>query len=332
MDEFDYIEQIKQQYYRQYSLIKGVGDDAAVYQTGVQSTVTAIDTFVEGVHFTNEMTTPFYIGYRALAANISDIAAMGAIPSFYLVSIVIPPHINEDDILSIYHGMENIAKPYNMDLIGGDTVSGKELTISITIIGQVPIECVRYRSNARPRDVIFVTGTLGDAAAGLHILQQEYDTTTIKNKEYLTRRHLQPSPRVKLMQKVRHIKRIALNDVSDGIANELREIADASNVDIQIDDMKIPLSDALKQFSNANQSEWKYYGGEDFELVGTLPESDFEVLHSKACELGLKVTKIGNVFTKQSDTPEVYVRENKQITRLEKHGYTHLSRSKEDEI
>lgn len=332
MDEFDYINQIKQKHYRQPSLVKGIGDDAAVIKSGVQTTVTAVDTFVEGVHFTNETTPPFYIGYRALAANISDIVAMGAIPSFYLVSIVVPAHVQENQLLDIHRGMESIAKLYHIDLIGGDTVSGKELVISITIIGNVPLERVRYRSHAKPKDVVFVTGTLGDSAAGLYVLQEKIEQSVVKDIEYLIQRHQQPTPRIDLVQKMRYIERMALNDISDGIANELREIADASKVDIQIEDEQIPLSNAVKQFSETKQNNWKYYGGEDFELVGTMPAKDFDALQSYANALKLKVTKIGTVLTNHEKTPQVYMRKNNQITILQKHGYTHLSGRKKDEI
>jgi len=329
MNEFDYIRKIKQPTYRQSSLIKGVGDDAAVIRGGSRHIVTAVDTFVENVHFTAKTMPPFYIGYRLLAANISDIAAMGAIPKFFLVSIIIPDDMKQDELLEIHKGMDTLAKQYNMDLIGGDTVSGEILSLSITIIGYVHDNEVRYRSDAAPNDIVFVTGTLGDAALGLHLLQ--YDKT-IKHRSYFVRKHQQPTPRVEFARKARKISRMALNDVSDGIANELQEISDASNVDIIIDDHAIPISCELKDVQLAKQNEWKYYGGEDFELVGTIPEHDFDTLQQIGKELDIQVTKIGNVLIKQAEKTQVFVREENTIRRLENKGYTHLSGSIEDEI
>ena len=162
MDEFSFINLIKQDYYTQSTLIKGVGDDGAVFRQSSKDIVTAMDTFVEDIHFSRKTMRPFYIGYRALAANISDLAAMGASPAFYLVSIIIPKSWSEDELLQIFTGMKTLAKTFNMDLIGGDTVSGQQLSISITVIGYVQRGKARYRSSAQDGDIVFVTGTLGD--------------------------------------------------------------------------------------------------------------------------------------------------------------------------
>src|SRR5699024_2896682 len=139
------------------SLIKGVGDDAAVFRTN-EDMVTAVDTFIEGVHFSSKTMNNFHVGYRALAANVSDMAAMGAMPIYYLVSIVIPKYINEEQVLKLFEGMDSLATIYNMDLIGGDTVSGEVLSISITIMGTVQKDGARYRHNAQINDIVFVTG------------------------------------------------------------------------------------------------------------------------------------------------------------------------------
>src|SRR5690625_373869 len=119
MDEFSLINKIKQSYYRQASLIKGVGDDGAVFRETAEDIVTVTDMFVEGVHFTRQTMTPKQIGYKALAGNLSDLAAMGAKPMFYLVSIVVPSSWQED-VIALYKGMESIAKTFQIDLIGGD--------------------------------------------------------------------------------------------------------------------------------------------------------------------------------------------------------------------
>ena len=132
MDEFKFIDSIKQNTYKQSSLIKGIGDDAAVFRQNYQDVVTAVDTFVENVHFSRKTMDPYHIGYRVLAANISDMAAMGATPAYYMISIVIPENWSEAELQEIYQGMGGIASTYKMDLIGGDTVGGSELLVLLT--------------------------------------------------------------------------------------------------------------------------------------------------------------------------------------------------------
>src|SRR5699024_10321088 len=153
MDEFSFINSIKPKEYHQSALIKGMGDDAAVFQPLTGSVVTAVDTFVEHVHFSRQTMKLFQAGYRALAANMSDLAAMGATPAFYLASVVVPDSLSIQDLYKIFSGMKDLANAYNMDLIGGDTVSGKVLTLSITVIGFVDDQQARYRHLARDGDV-----------------------------------------------------------------------------------------------------------------------------------------------------------------------------------
>lgn len=328
MNEFDFIEMIKQETYKQNTVIQGIGDDAAVIQAPLNHIVTAVDTFVEKIHFSWEYLNGYQIGYRALAANISDIAAMGALPKYYLVSIVIPDSLKQNRVLDIFTGMKELASQYKMDLIGGDTVSGNELVISITIIGHVERNKIRYRSDACNGDIVFVTGTLGDSSAGLHILKNEL---IVKDKNYLVHRHSMPTPRVEFAQQLHGIKRVVLNDVSDGIGNELHEIANASNVDIIIEDKCIPIHESLYQFTDEEQARWKYFGGEDFELVGTVGAENWEDIQIISEKIDLKVSKIGKVVHKQTTDSTVYLKKGQQITRLEKLGYIHMGRRTNDE-
>src|SRR5690625_7251809 len=156
-----FINLIKQSTYRQSGLIKGIGDDAAVFRHTANDIVSAVDVFVENIHFSRETMTPFHIGYRALAANLSDMAAMGATPTYYLVGAVVPKNWSSGELHEIFKGMRHLADKYAVDLIGGDTVSGSELTFSITVFGKVRKDKARYRSAARRGDIVFVSGTLG---------------------------------------------------------------------------------------------------------------------------------------------------------------------------
>ncbi|WP_042225423.1 thiamine-phosphate kinase [Oceanobacillus manasiensis] len=321
MNEFSFINSIKQIKYNQPSLVKGIGDDAAVFRSN-QDIVTAVDSFVEGVHFSRETMSPYQTGYRALAANISDLAAMGAVPTFYLVSIVIPKKWSIKDVKEIFDGMKELAKQDHMDLIGGDTVSGLELSISVTVIGFVEKGMARYRSTAKPGDVVFVTGTLGDARAGLHILT-EHKENAYTNSSYFKKRHQMPSPRSSFAVSLKNMDCVTLNDVSDGIASEANEIAEASHVTITLYDDDIPVSKDFHQFSPSQQYEWKYSGGEDFELIGTIAEENWDEIVKIANDTGTQLTKIGLV-TEMEEEPSVYAIRDNNKTRVNKNGYIHL--------
>lgn len=323
MDEFSLINSIKQSYYRQPGLLKGIGDDAAVFRVTQGDLVIATDVFVEEVHFSRKTMTPDQVGYRALAVNLSDIAAMGGIPLYYLVSIVVSPSWKKD-INKLYDGMQALAKNYAMDLIGGDTVSGNQLTITITILGKVLKNKAKYRSLAKPGDIVFVTGNLGDSRAGLHILQTK---NTYDRADYFIRRHRYPEPRITFSKHLQAIDRIALNDVSDGIISEASEIAFASDVALVIDESKLPISDGFKQFERSLQLEWKLFGGEDFELLGTTSPIHWNEIKEIGKQTNTKVTKVGYVQEKKSfkEKGEVYLIKDGKKTFISKRGYTHLT-------
>lgn len=319
MDEFSFIQSIKQHSYKQSSLIKGVGDDAAVFRQSFEDIVVAVDTFVENVHFSKETMESYHIGHRILAANISDIAAMGATPAFYLVSIVLPKDSSTAEREEVFKGMRSLANEYRMDLIGGDTVSGQEMSISVTVIGYVPQKKARYRSDARIDDIAFVTGTLGDSQAGFHILN---NTSIYQDETYYIEKHRQPMPRVEFSKRLEEIDRVALNDISDGIGNEAAEIAEASHVTIHLFEDDIPTSESYSQFPSELQKKWKLFGGEDFELLGTVSEGNWIHVQKAAKDSGLAVTKIG--YVSQYKNNYVYLhKDNKQVA-LEKDGYNHL--------
>ncbi|SES24185.1 thiamine-monophosphate kinase [Gracilibacillus ureilyticus] len=323
MDEFKFIQSITPKYYHQSSIITGIGDDAAIIRQQQSDTVIAMDTMVESVHFSEKTTSPYHIGYRALAANISDIAAMGGKVTAYLVSIVIPKRWDEEKIRDIYRGMNDLAAHFQMDLIGGDTVSGSQLTISITVIGSVKNDQARYRGDAKPGDYIFVTGTLGDSACGLYVLlhgeREEQDEF-----KYFINRHQMPWPRISFIQECQQIKRMALNDVSDGIANEANEIAEASQLLLELDYEKIPVHQDLRKFPKHQQYNWSLSGGEDFELIGTVPAADWEILEKAAERTKTSITKIGEVKDIKEKNGSAWIYHENQYRKLERSGYTHL--------
>ncbi|PXW86394.1 thiamine-phosphate kinase [Streptohalobacillus salinus] len=321
MDEFKFIDSIKQSYYRQSSVIKGIGDDCAVIREGYHDIITAVDTMVDEVHFSRETMSTYDIGYRVLAANISDIAAMGAWPTSYMISIVIPDEYTDEELQSIYQGMDDLARGYDMDLIGGDTVTGKQLVISVTIHGIVPKGKARYRSAMEAGDILFVTGTLGDSSAGLDLLLGRIEASD--GVDYLTARHRQPTPRVHFSHQLTHLDRLALNDVSDGISSEAHELAQASNKTVYIDDEQVPINPYLKQFCLEKQTYYKYSGGEDFELIGSVAPQHMRELKNIANQQGLLLTIIGEIKDQPNTNGNVFLRKSGIITPLEKRGYTH---------
>lgn len=318
MDEFTFIDSIKPKAYQRASLIKGIGDDAAVFRSP-SDIVTTVDTFVEDIHFSLNTMSPYHIGYRVLAANISDLAAMGAKPAFYLVSIAIPKSWTQSSLQAIYKGMKDLASIYHMDLIGGDTVSSKQLVISITALGYVPKNQARYRSHAKPGDIVFATGTLGDSRAGLEILLHQGD---YQNKAYFIKRHRMPNPRVSFALELRELDRVALNDISDGVANESNEIAEASQVKLILNEEKLPTSEAFWQFSEEEQYKWKLAGGEDFELLGTVAEENWKKVQKAAEETDTPVQQIG--YVSEAESPCVLLKIKEEYKQLTKSGYTHL--------
>ncbi|MCA1032904.1 thiamine-phosphate kinase [Bacillus timonensis] len=325
LDEFSFINKITPKRSNQPHLIKGVGDDAALFISKEDvDQIVCMDTMVEDIHFNTDTMTSFDIGYKALAANISDIAAMGGLPIFYLVSIAIPAQWSEDEIVEIYRGMSSLGDQFKMDLIGGDTVSTKsKLVISVTVIGEITKGKTLLRSNAREGDIVFVTGTIGDSAAGLTVLLDKGKSNILSKEEsFLVSRHQQPKPRVAIGHYLSKLERVSLNDVSDGLASELNEIAEASSVTILINETQIPLSHQLMSYNQSKATDFALYGGEDYELVGTMPQSYWDDFYQYCQSQDVPVTIIGRVISGESN---VILRKGSNQYSLPKKGYNHFN-------
>ncbi|MFC4324332.1 thiamine-phosphate kinase [Litchfieldia salsa] len=324
-DEFSFINQIKPTtVHHEKTLITGIGDDAAVYiPSPNQSQIICTDTLVEEIHFTSQTMSPFQIGYKALAVNISDIAAMGGNPLYYLVSIAIPSSWSEQDLIEIYAGMSELANSHRVDLIGGDTVSSKDsLMITVTVIGETEEGRQLLRSHAKSGDVVFVTGTIGDSSAGLELLLSKGRHGTFNsNEDFLIKRHQYPNPQVKIGRFLSKLKRVSLNDISDGLASESNELAEASQVTITLNANLIPLSKELVSCDSEGAIEKALFGGEDFELVGTMSMDEWESIQQDGRLQNL--IKIGTV---SSGKPEVLLQLENELITLEKKGYNHFKK------
>ncbi|RYL87876.1 thiamine-phosphate kinase [Sporolactobacillus sp. THM7-4] len=322
-DEFSFIRSITPKKHN-HQITMGIGDDAARYrpQSGKDQLI-CTDTMVEGVHFLRETMSPYAVGWKALASNLSDIAAMGGVPDFYLVSAAFSEEWFADG-KEVYRGMADLANHYHLDLIGGDTVSSPEaFVLSVTVIGHAPDKRTFLRREAKPGDILMVTGTLGDSAAGLSILQKKLSVDK-KNMDYLVRRHQLPKPRLDAAELIRRLPcRAALNDISDGLASESSEIAEASHVSLVIDRDQLPVSQALLEIDQEQRLNFILYGGEDYQLLMAVPREAAEHYRDVFAENHLLLSPIGEVVDAEGE-PGVFLKEADQIRRLTKSGYNHF--------
>lgn len=256
-------------------LCKGIGDDCAItrQKAGMDQLFTA-DMLVENVHFDTSWHDPYLLGRKTLAVNISDIAAMGGIPKFALLSIGLSAKYDKKWTDRFMQGVVSILDEYNCILIGGDTVTAKQLTLSVTMIGEVATDCAVMRSKAKPGDSVYVSGVLGSASAGLHICQQEsFSPENATNTKWpaLIKCHLDPDPRVQLGVLLRESACVSsMQDISDGIATDLSHICTASKVSAVISEKALPAHDELSLFcekEKLSKVDFQIRGGEDYELL-----------------------------------------------------------------
>ncbi len=281
----------------------GIGDDAAAVEIPAGKTLIATtDMLVEGVHFLWSESRVRVLGRKALAANISDIAAMGGVPGWALTSVGIPPRAAVEEVEDLYAGMGEMAALYGVDLAGGDTVSSDNWIISITLLGMVQGEPIT-RAGGRPGDLIMVTGWVGDSAAGLHLIQNPgagRDTLLPEDHSYLLSRHLDPQPRVEeALALAGHGGVTAMIDVSDGVASEIHHICRRSGCGARIDPGSLPISPQVLKLSSAVErpaAHWALYGGEDYELLFTAPPDAAPSLVRTVMErTGTRVSVIGRL-------------------------------------
>ncbi|MGA7584582.1 MAG: thiamine-phosphate kinase [Rouxiella badensis] len=271
----------------------GIGDDCALLTvTDKQQIAVSTDTLVEGIHFLKTI-SPADLGYKALAVNLSDLAAMGADPAWVSLALTLP-EVNTDWLEAFSDSLFEQLDYYGMQLIGGDTTRGP-LSMTLTIQGLVPAGRALMRSGARVGDWIFVTGTLGDSAAGLAILQDRLAVNDDKASQALIKRHLRPQPRVLQGQALRQLANSAI-DISDGLISDLRHILKASDCGARIDLDLLPYSQEMQQYVDPEQAvKWALTGGEDYELCFTVPEINRGALEVALAQLGVRFTCVGQI-------------------------------------
>jgi thiamine-monophosphate kinase len=279
-----------------------IGDDAAVIKTlPEQSLIVTTDMLVEGVHFSDRTTSPEDAGWRAAAANLSDLAAMGATALGITVGLAINGDTPVSWVEKLYQGMNDCLQIYHTPIVGGDVVRSPINTISITAFGQAYPDCIMRRGNAQPGYAIVVTGIHGASKAGLELLLNPEIGKTLSDREKntLIKAHQRPKPRLDILPFLEQILSdqspipIAAMDSSDGLADAILQICKFSNVGAKIERSQLPTPPAFLNWLSPQQSiEWVLHGGEDFELVLCLPPEIAEKLVKK---LGGESAIIGRI-------------------------------------
>ncbi len=320
MDEFALIEEIivPRAGYRA-DVVLGIGDDGAVVIPPLgEELVIVADTLVAGVHFPPQL-APADIGYRAVAVNLSDIAAMGAEPRWATLALTLP-EANRDWLTEFMRGMHEALAAHSVQLIGGDTTRGP-LTMTVQIIGSVPRGQALTRHGARPGDAIFVSGSLGDAAAGLSILQRE--PATSEDEVALIQRFARPTARVALGQALRGIASSCI-DISDGLLGDLGHIATRSACSAMVDAAKVPASAALLAGHTAAVArDLGLTGGDDYELCFTLPAASL-VPHEDQLRRQFDLYRIGTMTDTAAAGEVVVMDDAGKPMQISRRGYRHF--------
>lgn len=291
MSEFDLIRDYFDWQDISSSVRVGVGDDAAVLQIPAgHELVVSVDTFNEGIHFPVE--TPAHaVGYKALAVNLSDLAAMGAEPAWFTLAISMPEAVPAW-LAEFVRGLRGLAQQYNIALIGGDTTRGA-LSITIQVMGLIKTEQALLRSHARDGDLICVTGTLGDAAAGLAFVQGRLNLPEAVSA-YCVNRLYYPTPRNAVAGILReHVN--ACMDISDGLLADLQNILQASGCGANLQCSELPFSSYLMQLPEDQRMKFALTGGDDYELVFSLSESALPIVQKACQQLDVQVSVIGQM-------------------------------------
>lgn len=301
--EFNLIDRIKKRIITDKANINpivDIGDDAFV--AGLSKghlLVSTKDLLVENVHFNLNWIKPEQLGYKAMAVNLSDLAAMGKCrPLYGLIGLALPKNVSVDFVDKLYTGLYTISKKYGLKIAGGDTVSiKKDIVISITLIGEIEQKNILARACGQLGDNIFISGEFGDSAAGLHILKSGKKITK-PYQRYLVNKHFLPEPRFDVSSLLAG-KANSMIDSSDGLAASVRIIAESSNLGARIDLEKIAISSQLKKLSEEDKSvnpvEMALFGGEDYELVFTAKPENSKYI----CSAIPGVVKIGEIVKKE---------------------------------
>lgn len=329
LGEFGLIDLIKIPNYAPEQVILGIGDDCAVLpfdETRYQ--LVSCDLLVEDVHFIRQRISARQLGYKAIAVNLSDVAAMGGKPVHVLLSVALPPDYTVEEWRQFYQGVQEICAKYQVNVIGGDTTSsGEKLTVNVTVLGLVEKEHLHLRRDARPGDVVFVTGPLGGSRAGLELVLDEKISVSEADRQHLRQCHCQPEPccaEILVLNRLAGPSLHGLNDISDGLLSECREIAEASQAAIILQPDAVPVDEACWRLAvqlGTDGLQWAMTGGEDYQLVGTMAAAHAEDICSRYVQqTGRQLYVIGTVEAGSG----VWLEQQGVRRAAEKKGYDHF--------
>src|ERR1051325_4863967 len=330
--EFDFIAALKQRVaasgLKSESLIAALGDDAAVFRSSAgKETVISADLLVEDIDFRRTTTPPFLLGHKALAVSLSDIAAMGARPLWSLISIGVPEDVWQTEFVNhFYDGLLELANHYGVQLIGGDTSRTNEsIVIDSVVVGECATGKAVMRSGATPGDQIFVTGSLGAAAAGLRLIERGAHLADEDSQklDHVLIRQLRPEPRVG-WGIVLGEERLATSmiDLSDGLSSDLNHLCEASGVGALIDSSLLPIHNRVVELCGRralDPLQLALHGGEDFELLFTIKPADIARLPRRVD--GIEIKRIG---TLRSASEGVKISEGARTWELKPGGWKHF--------
>jgi thiamine-monophosphate kinase len=293
--------------------------------------LTSTDMMVEGIHFDLSYTPLKHLGFKAVSTNVSDIAAMNGVPKQITVSLALTNRFSIEAIEELYEGIQLACETFKVDLVGGDTTSSqKGLIISITVLGVAPLEKIVYRNGAQKGDILCVTGDLGGAYAGLQILRREKEVFLVNpemqpeliGKDYVVSRQLKPMARMDIIHDLEewNIVPTSMIDISDGLASEVMHLCKNSNVGAMVYEDKLPLDNrVLEAISELNISSTACLlnGGEDYELLFTIKQSDYEKIKNHP-----EISTIGYIAEKEKGVKLIITAEN--IVDIKAQGWVHF--------
>ena len=282
-------------------VVLGIGDDAAAVAIGEGRYLLATcDIQIENIHFTRHGFTPEQIGWKAAAVNLSDIAAMGGTPRYALVSLAAPPDFESDYLVQVYEGLGACLSRFGACIIGGNTSRiDTGLMLDVTLLGEVASDRMLTRKGAAPGEVLMVTGTLGGSRAGLMLLSNEARASDQSVREEALIRHRRPLPRIEEARIIAAHGGTACLDISDGLLGDVGHLAKSSGVRVVINRDQLPISNAAVGVATAvgmDPSELALQGGEDFELLFSIPKAQVDALKTEVNEkTGTPLTEIGRI-------------------------------------
>lgn len=311
--------------------VKGIGDDAAVFDAGEELILISTDMLLEGVHFDLSYAPLQHLGYKAVSVNVSDIAAMNGTPKQITVSLALSNRFSVEAVEALYEGIRAACEAYKVDLVGGDTTASRSgLVISITVMGTATKEDVVYRSGAQKGDILCVTGDLGAAYVGLQVLareKQEYLANPemqpqLNNYPYVVGRQLKPKARMDIIHELKSmgVKPTSMIDVSDGLASEIFHICQQSKLGAAIYEDKLPIDKEAYETAaefNFDPNTCALNGGEDYELLFTIRQEDFEKIKNHE-----DIHTIG--YMQEAEKGKAMVTRNGNVIELKAQGWVHF--------